>query len=113
MLLYSLQTWEKDMKTADILQQCSLMAEENMLPVRGSNCSIPLCKVKKKWPPLLYISGHVFRQDGNDQFFYARILFQRKRGARQNIRSHVIIENGRSESSLFLDSNKKTMINVF
>lgn len=63
MLLYSLQNWEKDMKTADTsLQQRSLMVEVNMPPVRGSNCSIPLCKVKK-WPPL---SVHVFRQDGND-----------------------------------------------
>lgn len=48
MLLYSLQTWEKDMKMAEALpQQHSLMAEENIPPVRGSNCSVPLCKVKK------------------------------------------------------------------
>lgn len=101
------------MKMAETLpQQHSLMAEENIPPVRGSNCSVPLCKVRK-WPPLLYISVHVFRQEGNDSFLYARILFQRKRGARQNILSHVIIGNGTSEWSLFLGSNKKTMINVF
>lgn len=36
------------MKTAEtLMQQRSLMVEENMPPVRGSNCSVQQCKVKK------------------------------------------------------------------
>lgn len=45
--LYSLQTWEKDMKKAEELQrQQPLFVEENMPPVRGSNCPVSMCKVK-------------------------------------------------------------------
>lgn len=56
MLLYSLQTWEKDMKTAETLpHQRSLMVEENIPPIRGSNCSVPLCKVKNMASIIVHI----------------------------------------------------------
>ncbi|TWW79695.1 Sperm-associated antigen 1 HSD-3.8 [Takifugu flavidus] len=44
-IMDEMKTWEKDMKTAETLpQRRSLMVEENMPPVRGSNCSVPLCQ---------------------------------------------------------------------
>lgn len=45
--LYSLQSWEKDMKMAETsLQQQSLLTEENTPPIRGSNCSVAHGQVK-------------------------------------------------------------------
>ncbi|XP_029694765.1 sperm-associated antigen 1 [Takifugu rubripes] len=44
-IMDEMRTWEKDMKTAETLpQRRSLMVEENVPPVRGSNCSVPLCQ---------------------------------------------------------------------
>lgn len=48
----------------------------------------------------MYLPVHVLMQDENYLFLNGRILFQRKRGARQNILCHVIMGNGTSESRL-------------
>lgn len=48
------------MKIAEtLLQQQSQIVEENMPPVRGSNCSVPLSQVK--WLLLMYIPVHLYK----------------------------------------------------
>lgn len=54
----------------------------------------------------MYFPGHALMQEENYLFLNCRILFQRKRGACQNILCHVIIGNGTSESRLSLGSRQ-------
>lgn len=94
--------WEEETRnTESSLRQQSMFddcAKENMPPVRGANCSLPLIQVKLA---SYHVHNHVYlcmEEKVTKSFLNHRIQIQKKRGIPQNMLSHAIIENGTSES---------------
>lgn len=101
---YFAQRWQEETKkTETTLKHQSVFddpVKENMPPVRGSSCFVPLSQVKKIKAYTVHNQLHICIEDkySNRVFSHDRKQFHKKERNPRNAPCHVITENGTSES---------------